>query len=131
LSQRIAEREACESVLVPVVSLDDYFEENQRLTVLKIDVEGGEMEVFKGANRILKSQSPLLIFECENRHLQSGSVLDVFAYLHELNYDGEFICRHELKPIQEFNPDLHQKSVGERFWEARDYCNNFVFRKRA
>lgn len=131
LSKRLAQRRACKEVTVPVVSLDDYFQENQSVTVLKIDVEGGEMDVFKGANRILKSQSPLVVFECENRHLESGSVFDVFAYLHELNYDGEFICRHELRPIKEFNPDLHQKRVGEGFGDARNYCNNFVFRKKA
>ena len=66
---------------VPLVALDDYFGENAKVTLLKIDVEGAELGVLKGAERILRQHSPLLVFECENRHLAPGSVQDVFSYL--------------------------------------------------
>lgn len=129
LSRKVAARERCRSVSVPVVSLDEYFTPDIRIGALKIDVEGAEMAVFEGAKRILTQQSPLLVFECENRHLESGTVFDVFRYLRDLGYDGEFVCKKQLRPLSEFNPAIHQKQEGARFWDAKDYCNNFVFRK--
>jgi FkbM family methyltransferase len=131
LNTKISHRENCQATQVPVVNLDDYFPPTERIGILKIDVEGAEKGVFEGARRILTTQSPLLVFECENRHLESGSVHDVFNYLVALGYAGEFICRNQLRPLSEFDPAAHQKQTGERFWDAKDYCNNFVFRKRA
>jgi FkbM family methyltransferase len=119
----------CESVSVPMVSLDDYFDRDKRVTLLKIDVEGAELEVFKGAERILREQSPLLVFECENRHLEAGSVQDVFSYLRSLGYEGSFICRNSLLPLSAFDPLVHQRQDGEWFWKKEGYCNNFVFAK--
>lgn len=88
------------------------------------------MGVFEGANRILRERSPLLVFECENRHLESGNVLDVFEYLNALGYSGQFVCGKALRPLSEFDPSRHQKQQGDRFWDAKDYYNNFVFQKK-
>jgi len=129
LSPRVSDREACRKVSVPVVALDDYFAPEERISVLKIDVEGAELNVFKGAERILAEQSPLLVFECENRHLASGSVDDVFRHLQALGYRGQFIQGRHLRPLTEFDPAVHQKQNGPRFWDAHDYYNNFVFAK--
>jgi FkbM family methyltransferase len=125
---RLTEREECRSLSVPVVALDDYFGVNDRVKVLKIDVEGAERRVFEGAGRILEEQSPLLVFECENRHLESGDVWDVFRCLLDRGYAGEFVCGRKLRPLSEFDPSVHQRESGDRFWDRRDYCNNFVFR---
>jgi FkbM family methyltransferase len=114
---------------VPVVTLDEYFNPNDRVTLLKIDVEGAELEVFKGAERLLRQQAPLLVFECENRHLAPGTVQDVFSYLGTLGYEGSFISRNQVLPIAEFDAAVHQRRDGEWFWKSKDYCNNFVFRK--
>lgn len=75
--------------------------------------------------------SPLLVFECENRHLESGTVFDVLEYLKGFGYTGGFVWKKRLHPIAEFDPEIHQKQGTPRFWDARDYCNNFVFRKAA
>jgi FkbM family methyltransferase len=118
-----------QSISVPMVSLDDYFDRDQRVSLLKIDVEGAELEVFKGAERILREQSPLLVFECENRHLEAGSVQDVFSYLTSFGYEGSFIYRNRLLPLSSFDPLVHQSQDGEWFWKKAGYCNNFVFAK--
>jgi len=87
---------------VPLVSLDDYFGENANITLLKIDVEGAELGVLKGAERILRQHAPLLVFECENRHLTPGSVHDVFSYLAGLRQsafpDRQVRCRDPSAP---------------------------------
>jgi FkbM family methyltransferase len=114
---------------VPLVKLDDYFGENANITLLKIDVEGAELGVLKSAERILRQHAPLLVFECENRHLAPGSVQDVFSYLAGLGYEGSFVCSNRLFPISKFDAAIHQRQDSEWFWKSKDYCNNFVFAK--
>lgn len=118
-----------ETISVPMVRLDDYFDQDQRIALMKVDVEGAELEVFKGAERILREQSPLLIFECESRHLQGVSMADVFAYLTALGYSGSFVDGNRLLPVSQFDPAVHQKQDSEWFWKVRGYRNNFVFSK--
>ena len=129
LTHKAVEAESFAILSVPVVALDDYFDENDRVTLLKIDVEGAELGVLKGAERILRQHAPLLVFECENRHLAPGHVGEVFSWLERLGYEGSFICRDRLLPITKFDAAVHQSQISEWFWKAKDYCNNFVFRK--
>jgi FkbM family methyltransferase len=115
------------TVRVPVVSLDEYFAPSDRLRVLKVDVEGAELDVFKGAERILTRDRPALLFECEQRHLRTGTVFDCFRHLEARGYTGQFIQGRTLKPVSEFDLAVHQSQDGERFWRAPDYSNNFLF----
>jgi FkbM family methyltransferase len=131
LQHRTPEGRNFTTLSVPVVALDDYFKESDRITLLKIDVEGAELALFKGAERILRQHAPLLIFECENRHLAPGNVQDVFSYLAGFGYEGSFICRNRRLPISQFDAAVHQRQDGEWFWKSKDYCNNFIFRKTA
>ncbi len=125
----VAARERCRQVQVPVVALDEYFPKDERIGVIKVDVEGHELEVFKGADRILRRRGPLLVFECEQRHMSDGSVRDVLDHLHALGYDGDFVHRGRLVPIREFQPSLHQRVGPGPFRRNRDYSNNFILRR--
>ncbi len=116
------------AISVPVTTLNDYFDEEERISVLKIDVEGAELGVLKGAERILRKFAPLLVFECENRHLSTGSVHDIFSYLSSLGYEGSFVFGGQILPIDQFNASLHQRQSGEWFWKNKGYCNNFIFK---
>jgi FkbM family methyltransferase len=131
LTHKAVEAESVATLTVPVVALDDYFDDDDRVTLLKIDVEGAELGVFKGAERILRRHAPLLVFECENRHLAPGDVREVFSYLETLGYAGSFVCHGRLLPLAQFDAAVHQRQAGEWFWKSRDYCNNFVFWKPA
>jgi hypothetical protein len=51
------EGESFTALSVPTIALDDYFDVSDKVTLLKIDVEGAEFGVFKGAERILRSFS--------------------------------------------------------------------------
>lgn len=115
---------------VPVVSLDDYFGRSERVSLLKIDVEGAEVGVFEGADRILRCDKPLLVFECESRHLGHRRITDVFRQLEKLGYRGDFIRRGRARPIGEFREEVHQSRDGEWFWKSAAYCSNFVFSPR-
>ena len=59
-----------QSYPVPVTTLDEYFDDDQRarIRLLKCDAEGHELEVFRGAHRLLTETRPCLLFECELRH---------------------------------------------------------------
>ncbi|QUS41633.1 FkbM family methyltransferase [Tardiphaga alba] len=113
---------------VRVVALDDYFTPTDKISLLKIDVEGAELDVFKGAERILRESRPVLVFECEQRHCREGAVADCFTYLESRGYRGEFVMRGKTQPVSRFDPALHQASNRPEFWNAPDYCNNFIFR---
>jgi FkbM family methyltransferase len=118
---------------VDVVTLDEYFAQQKvsRLNFLKCDVEGHELEVFRGATDILKSSHPRLLFECEGRHHEDGSVTSVFEFLESLGYAGRFFLESELVPLERLDPSIHQSTEGERFWEQPGYCCNFAFENRA
>ncbi|WP_298748216.1 FkbM family methyltransferase [uncultured Brevundimonas sp.] len=119
--------EGAATVTVPVVALDDYFTPGERLRMLKVDVEGAELDVFRGAERILREDRPVILFECEQRHLRTGSVSDCFRHLEARGYAGRFIHGRALKPVSAFDAAVHQSQAGDRFWRAPGYCNNFLF----
>jgi FkbM family methyltransferase len=52
-----------EIIEVEVQRLDDLIPNNQAVRLIKIDVEGAELDVLKGATRILKECRPYVMFE--------------------------------------------------------------------
>lgn len=117
------------SVRVPVVTLDDYFRERTapRVAFIKCDCEGHEIEVFRGAEQLLQRDRPVLLFECEQRHLPASSPAAVFDYLKGLGYRGRFFGPDGLAPIEQFSVERHQPARPGRFWDEKDYYNNFAF----
>jgi len=114
----------CEQITVPVSTLDSYFADRQvsAIKLVKCDVEGHELEVFRGAAQLLRQHKPLLLFECETRHRQDGRLDDVFRFLIDLGYRGEFFRQGKLTSLQQFDPVIHQADP-----ENAAYANNFVF----
>ena len=53
-----------EEITVEVKTLDALVPEHLNIDLIKIDVEGGELGVLKGAERILRKNKPIVIFEC-------------------------------------------------------------------
>ncbi|MEY4927606.1 MAG: hypothetical protein RI894_2042 [Bacteroidota bacterium] len=119
---------ACAEITVQVVRLDDYCaSQNLKPDLLKIDVEGFELDVFKGAATILKTCKPTLIFECEARHLHQTTMEEVFDYLASFGYKGAFFENKNLRPIAEFRLETHQKLAHGKPVRG-EYANNFVFK---
>ena len=114
-----------------VVSLDRHFgDERRRLAALKVDVEGHELAVFRGAERRIERDAPLVVFESEARHAGEDGLARALAFFAERGYEGWFVRRRRLLPIADFDPAVHQRRGPGRFWDDHDYCNNFVMRKR-
>lgn len=114
----------CEQTTVRVATLDGYFSNRHipRIKLLKCDVEGHELEVFRGAAQLLRQHKPLLLFECETRHRQDGRLDDVFHFLTDLGYRGEFFRQGTLTSLQQFDPVIHQADP-----DSAAYAGNFVF----
>jgi FkbM family methyltransferase len=48
---------------VPAVRLDDHFAPGARLDVMKMDIEGGEVQALRGARRLLREARPIIVLE--------------------------------------------------------------------
>ena len=59
----VAAAPAAGTIAVNAVSLDDYFPDHAAPDFLKCDVEGAEIEVFRGAKRLLRGKRPGIICE--------------------------------------------------------------------
>ena len=53
---------------------------------IKVDVEGHEIEVFKGAKETMKTARPFIVFENKPDYLRPEKVLEVLFFLAELGY---------------------------------------------
>lgn len=128
----IRETKKCQTIEVPTYSLDDYFaSEPRRIGAIKIDVEGHELSVLRGARRLIQEQAPLIVCECESRNMTSGDVATTIQWFADHDYEGHFVQRQRLVPLAEFDPNVHQRRGGKRYWDRPDYCNNFVLRPAA
>lgn len=66
---------------VEVTTLDDFCEENsiEKVTFIKCDVEGAEFKFFKGAEKIIDRDKPVILCEVEGEHLiKFGSTPEQF-----------------------------------------------------
>jgi FkbM family methyltransferase len=118
-----------EKVTVPTVRLDDEVGD-RRVGLVKVDVEGHEMSVLRGASETLRKYLPPMLIEIEQRHLDCP-IKDVFAEIEDIGYVLYFIDGSVLRPIGEFDLDQHQLSsvaqeVFTPFSMPEGYVHNFI-----
>ncbi|MFH2007815.1 MAG: FkbM family methyltransferase [bacterium] len=104
---------------VPLRTLDSYGLED--VGFVKIDVEGHEEAVLRGARGTLERDRPALVVEVEERH-KAGSVQAVHRFLTELGYEAHFLLRGQLHPFERFDPTRHQDVR-----RGEDYLRNFIY----
>lgn len=95
-----------QAIDVDITTLDDYYDKLSQVKFIKCDVEGHELNVFKGSRRILKRDNPCLLFECHHAEAQKQ---DLFLYLISLGYDGFFCHKKNLIHFSEFNNYPYRK----------------------
>jgi FkbM family methyltransferase len=75
---------------VKAITLDDFVNENQisQIDFIKIDVEGFEMNVLKGAKKVLEKFKPTMFIELDDQNLkkQKSSAKEVVTFLIQKNY---------------------------------------------
>ena len=89
----------------PVVSIDGFAGENGlKPDIIKIDVEGGELEVLKGAATVLKQCKPLIFLSVHPAEISmvGHSIQDLKVLIASLGYD---ITTIDGDPVEEFASD--------------------------
>jgi len=105
--------------------LDDF--EFGPVGLIKIDVEGHEEAVLRGAKNLLIRDKPSLIIESEERH-KHNTIENTHKFLSELGYKEFFFINNRLKKIEDFNKINYQNLQNIKNGNKTGlYVNNFVF----
>ena len=64
---------------------------------IKIDVEGHELEVIKGAKETINKYNPILLVEIEKRHSKESE--ETINFINNLGYECFFTSEKNLIPI--------------------------------
>jgi FkbM family methyltransferase len=103
---------------VELRTLDSY--ELRNVCLIKIDVEGHEQSVIRGAERtIISADLPTLVVEIEHERLDQP-ITDAFAQILSFGYEGWFLRDGRVTAISAFRAERDQPSSGMR-------VINFIF----
>ena len=95
---RDADGQTAEPVLtVPAISLDTYFHAQQRIDVIKIDVEGAESQVLAGMQRIIHQHRPAMLIE-----VHDDANWRACAQLCDLGYELQSLHGDRLSPKDDY-----------------------------
>lgn len=120
----VSAEDGARRVSVRTASLDECLAkraEKRPVRLVKCDVEGHELDVFKGAATILEQDRPIILFECEARHQTTHTMEDVFEHLASRGYRGWFFQGDGRADVADFRADRDQVTG------RRPYINNFIF----
>ncbi len=119
------------TVEVTTIRIDDLEVTDVRL--VKIDVEGHELEALQGATALLAAQHPVLAIELEERH---GGIAPTVALLTGLGYRGLVLVGGRWVGLDEFDLVAHQSThagnaqrgyLANALTSKHPYINNVVF----
>ncbi|MDP7069579.1 MAG: FkbM family methyltransferase [Candidatus Peribacteraceae bacterium] len=98
-----------------VKTLDQFIQEEgiTKVRMLKIDVEGWELEVMKGASNLLNSSElPILIVEYSSiRQLQRGRVFDIYKHILSLGTYRIFTLKEGKKSPSSFTEVISEEDL--------------------
>jgi FkbM family methyltransferase len=118
-----------ESIAVAGRKLDDFVHENP--TFVKVDVEGAEYEILKGAKNILKLKSPLVGIELTRFPdlKMNYNPIDFLQILEELEYDIFNILGEQVTQEKWFDENFfmnHQNWLAKRGTFSHSFCMNQI-----
>ncbi len=115
-----------DTVTVPMRRLDGLVPADG-VGFIKIDVEGHELAVLKGADACLRASRPALLIEIDDT-MHPHTMRDTTAFLTERGYRGYFMWAGRIHPLDALNPAVHQRATsGPASTAASPYVRNFVF----
>lgn len=127
--QAVPDAALSRTIRTPLRRLDDYGFKD--VGFIKIDVEGHEEQVLRGALQTLHDNRPALLVEIEERH-NPGGLERIVALVEPIGYEGFFFEEGKRRPLAEFDVAVHQTvtaaldSAGHNR-RALKYINNFLF----
>lgn len=98
LQRRYDREERTEIIRVPLHRLDDLVSETPTVRYIKVDCEGAELRVLRGASTLLERDRPTVSFECGNASLEfyDYDAGDMFDFWAERGYSLQSITRQPL-----------------------------------
>src|SRR5262249_30908475 len=96
------------TVMVETIRLDDLDVDN--VGVIKIDVEGHELNVLRGAEDLVRRWLPILIVEIEEKR---APVAGTIGLLESWGYRGSFFRSGGWHPLADFDLVGHQRSMAK------------------
>ena len=110
---------------VETITIDSFvkLKNIKKISFIKIDVEGHELNVLKGGVNSIKKFKPVLLIEIERRH-HKFEIQVIFDFLKKLGYQIEFydLVDHKFKSI--VGLDLNEAQNIEAI-KTSSYINNF------
>ncbi len=85
---RINDREG--NIIVETVALDELLE-NKKVDIIKMDIEGAELEALKGAQNLIKRNKPCLTISIYHK---PEDIIELPLYVMSLNPDYKIYLRH-------------------------------------
>ena len=117
-----------DTLQIEMKRLDDFDIAN--CSFIKIDVEGHEEAVLDGASALIASQRPILVIELDES-MNKGALARLADRYAALDYRTLFLSHRKLRPVNEFDPALHQNADNlkprHKLPPGAEYINNFVF----
>lgn len=83
---------------VDLITLDQFFEDNEKIDFIKMDIEGAEMKALKGGEQMLINHRPVLAISIYH---QLDDFVEIPLYLNEILRDYTFLIRHHSAMLSE------------------------------
>ena len=107
-------------------TIDNYCLRNSLIpNLIKIDVEGNELNVLLGGINTINKYKPIILIEIESRHVGLEKANNTFKFFKDAGYNGYFFFENKKHSIEEFSFDTHQSDVTK--FSLNRYSNNFIF----
>lgn len=120
--------DAVERLEIQTITLDDWAKQENvsKIDLVKIDVEGHELDTIKGCKAILETIKPIFIIEIELRHAKYP-INEIFDFIKGFDYEVFYFDRKSLslKPFEVSQMADFQKE--EYLNDFNTYINNFIF----
>jgi FkbM family methyltransferase len=111
--------ETDETIEVKTARLDDVLlPQNKKIDFMKIDVEGAELGVLKGAAQLIKRDRPVIVFECGlgGSDVYDTTPAELFTFFAEFDYTISLL-KNYLKEEQA----LSKTSFEEQYYQKLNY----------
>lgn len=107
-------------------TLDNFTKEkNVPPDLIKIDVEGHELSVLKGAEHYISTHHPTLIIEIEQRHHNNINIDSVFNDFKQKGYNAYYYSKKQSQ-LFSYENKAHLTNSKDYFGKI-DYINNYIF----